>query len=95
MPRIAALNIEAAPEASRPALNAMQKTIGRVPNLFRVFANSPAALNGYFGLSDALANGMLDAKTHDRIALAVAELNGCGYCLSPHYLSWQACLEAR
>jgi uncharacterized peroxidase-related enzyme len=84
MPRIAALNIEAAPEASRSALNAMQKKIGRIPNLFRVFANSPAALNGYLGLSNTLASGMLDAKTQDRIALAVAELNGCGYCLSAH-----------
>lgn len=84
MPRIAALNTEAAPEASRPALNAMQKKIGRIPNLFGVFANSPAALNGYLGLSDALASGMLDAKTQDRIALAVAELNGCGYCLAAH-----------
>jgi len=84
MPRIAALSTEAAPEASRPALNALQKKNGRIPNLFRVFAHSPAALNGYLGLSDALAGGMLDAKTQDRIALAVAELNGCGYCLSAH-----------
>jgi uncharacterized peroxidase-related enzyme len=84
MSRIATLNIEDTPEGSRPALNAMQKKIGKIPNIFRVFANSPAALNGYVGLSSALASGMLDAKTQDRIALAVAELNGCGYCLSAH-----------
>jgi uncharacterized peroxidase-related enzyme len=84
MPRIVTLNIDAAPEAARPVLNALQKKLGKLPNLFRVFANSPAALNGYLGLSNALAGGMLDAKTQDRIALAVAELNGCGYCLSAH-----------
>jgi uncharacterized peroxidase-related enzyme len=84
MSRIVTLNIDDAPEASRPALNAMRKKMGRIPNIFRVFSNSPAALNGYFGLSNALASGMLDAKTQDRIALAVAELNGCGYCLSAH-----------
>jgi uncharacterized peroxidase-related enzyme len=84
MSRIVTPSIEDTPEAARPALNAMQKKIGKVPNIFRVFANSPAALNGYVGLSNALASGMLDAKTQDRIALAVAELNGCGYCLSAH-----------
>ena len=31
-----------------------------------------------------LAKGALDARTRERIALAVAEINGCGYCLSAH-----------
>jgi uncharacterized peroxidase-related enzyme len=52
--------------------------------MFRVIANSPAALEGYFGLNGALAKGSLDAKTRERIALTVAEINGCGYCLSAH-----------
>jgi uncharacterized peroxidase-related enzyme len=82
--RIVTLKIEAVPEASRPALHGIQKDIGRIPNLFRVFANSPAALNGYLGLSNAVASGVLNAKTRDRIALAVAELNGCGYCVAAH-----------
>ncbi|MCA9221710.1 MAG: carboxymuconolactone decarboxylase family protein, partial [Planctomycetales bacterium] len=47
-------------------------------------ANSPAALEGYLGLSGALAKGRLPAATRERIALAVAEINGCGYCLSAH-----------
>jgi uncharacterized peroxidase-related enzyme len=55
-----------------------------VPNLFRAVANSPAALEGYLGLNGALAKGALDAKTRERIALAVAEINGCDYCLSAH-----------
>lgn len=35
-------------------------------------------------MNGALAKGTLDAKTRERIALAVAEINGCGYCLSAH-----------
>jgi AhpD family alkylhydroperoxidase len=31
-----------------------------------------------------LGKGTLGAKTGERIALAVAELNGCNYCLSAH-----------
>jgi len=73
-----------APAASQPLLEAVKTQIGMVPNLFRVVANSPAALEGYLGLSGALGKGTLAAATRERIALAVAEINGCGYCLSAH-----------
>lgn len=76
--------VEAAPAASRPLLHAVQKQLGIVPNMFRLIANSPAALEGYLGLSDALNKGTLPAATRERIALAVAEENGCDYCLSAH-----------
>jgi uncharacterized peroxidase-related enzyme len=78
------VSIEASPSAAQPLLEAVKKQIGSVPNLFRVVANSPAALEGYLGLNGALAKGQLDAKTRERIAIAVAELNGCSYCLSAH-----------
>jgi uncharacterized peroxidase-related enzyme len=45
---------------------------------------SPAALEGYLGLNGALAKGALDAPTRERIALAVAQVNDCGYCLAAH-----------
>jgi uncharacterized peroxidase-related enzyme len=52
--------------------------------MFRVMANSPAVLEGYLGLNGALGKGKLGAKTRERIALAIAELNRCLYCLSAH-----------
>lgn len=73
-----------APEASRTLLDAVQKQLGSVPNLFRIVSNSPAALEGYLSLNGALAKGKLDPATRERIALAVAEINGCGYCLAAH-----------
>jgi AhpD family alkylhydroperoxidase len=76
--------IAAAPAASQPLLDAVQKQLGGVPNLFRLVSNSPAALEGYLGLTGALAKGTLPAQTRERIALAVAETNGCDYCLSAH-----------
>src|ERR1700710_1221027 len=72
------------PEAAQPLLQAVKKQLGIVPNLFRVVGNSPAALEGYLGLNGALAKGSLEAPTRERIALAVAEVNGCDYCLSAH-----------
>ena len=77
-------SINAAPEAARPLLDGVKAQLGSVPNLFRVLANSPAALGGYLGLSGALTKGALDARTRERIALAIAEVNGCGYCLAAH-----------
>lgn len=77
-------SIEDAPDASRPLLEAVKKQFGSVPNLFRLVANSPAALEGYLALNGALGKGALPAQTRERVALAVAEINGCNYCLSAH-----------
>ena len=76
--------IEAAPAASQPLLEAVKKQLGSVPNLFRLVSNSPASLEGFLSLSGALGKGKLPAQTRERIALAVAEINGCSYCLSAH-----------
>ncbi len=80
--------VDVSPAAAHLMLGAVHKQLGVVPNLFRMVANSPAALEGYLGMSGALAKGTLPAPTRERIALAVAEINGCGYCLAAHtYLS--------
>ena len=76
--------IDTSPAASRPLLEAVQKQLGSVPNLFRVVGNSPVGLEGYLGLNGALGKGALDSKTRNRIALVVAQENGCDYCLSAH-----------
>lgn len=73
-----------APEKSRALLDQVQAQLGSVPNLFRVLSTSPAALGGYMALSRHLAGGAFDLATRERIALAVAEVNGCTYCLSAH-----------
>lgn len=85
MSRIATpATIDAAPAAAQPLLAAVKKQLGSVPNLFRIVSTSPAALEGYLGLNGALAKGALDGPTRARIAVAVAELNGCAYCLAAH-----------
>ena len=76
--------VDTAPAAAQPLLSGVKAKLGSVPNLFRLLAVSPAALEGYLGLSGALGKGSLDARTRERIALAVAEFNGCGYCTSAH-----------
>ena len=83
MSRIAVPAREAAPAASQPLLDAVEKQLGVVPNLFRLIGLSPAALQAYLGFNGALGKA-LDVKTRERIAIAVAQVNGCDYCLSAH-----------
>ena len=83
MSRLAIPTRDDAPAASQPILDAVQAQLGVVPNLFRLIALSPAALAGFTGFSGALQK-TLDVKTRERIALAVAQVNGCDYCLSAH-----------
>ena len=77
-------SIDTAPEASKGSLEAVNNLLGSVPNMFRLISNSPQTLEGYLGLNGALSGGSVDAPTRERIALAVAEVNGCGYCLAAH-----------
>ena len=84
MNRIAQLDPAQATGKTKQLFDGVKAKLGIVPNLFRVFGNSPAALEGYLNLSGALATGGLSAKVREQIALAVAEVNYCGYCLSAH-----------
>jgi len=61
-----------------------RKQIGGIPNMVRAMANSPALLSGYLALSDALSRGRLRPAVREEIALAIAQRNGCDYCMSAH-----------
>lgn len=84
MNRITQLDPATATGKTKQLFDGVQAKLGIVPNLFRVFGNSPAALEGYLNFSGALASGVLSAQVREQIALAVAEINYCGYCLSAH-----------
>ena len=84
MSRISIPTVEQSLEAAKPLLAAVQQQLGVVPNLMKLVGHSPAALEGYLSLNGALAKGQLDAKLRERLALTVAEYNGCDYCLSAH-----------
>jgi len=84
MSRITALNPAQATGKAKQLLDAVQSKRGITPNMARAMANSPAVLEGYLNFSGALAGGSLSAKVRELIALTVAEVNSCGYCLSAH-----------
>lgn len=95
MNRITPLDPAQATGQAKQLFDGVQAKLGIVPNLTRVLANSPASLEGYLNFSGALAGGTLGAKVREQIALAVAEGNLCGYCLSAHaYIGGKAGLSA-
>ncbi|MEI6084120.1 MAG: carboxymuconolactone decarboxylase family protein [Verrucomicrobiota bacterium] len=84
MNRIQQIDPASATGKAKLLLDAVQTKLGIVPNLTRVLANAPAALEGYLHFSGALAGGVLSAKVREQISIAVAQSNHCDYCLSAH-----------
>lgn len=77
-------SIDSAPEASGTILTNVQKSLGFVPNLMRVMAESPPALEAYTTLMRLFEKSAFDTTEKQAILLAVSSENGCGYCLSAH-----------
>ncbi|MGM7648394.1 carboxymuconolactone decarboxylase family protein [Nocardia sp. JW2] len=84
MSRLPLIQSDAATGKAADLLAGVQQALGVTPNMTRAMVNSPAVLEAYLGFSGALAGGALSAATRERIALLVAEENGCDYCLSAH-----------
>jgi uncharacterized peroxidase-related enzyme len=84
MSKIAAIDPSTAPATVKPLLDGVQKSMGVTPNLFRVAAQSPAALESLVALFGATGKGSFDMRAREVIALAVSESNACDYCLSAH-----------
>ncbi|MEZ5492079.1 MAG: carboxymuconolactone decarboxylase family protein [Gammaproteobacteria bacterium] len=59
---------------------------GVVPNMFKAIGNSSAALESMWTSFAALGNGALGAKLGEQIAVLVADINRCEYCLAAHTL---------
>jgi uncharacterized peroxidase-related enzyme len=73
-----------APGEAKATPDAVNAQFKMVPNLFRLAANSPAALNALVAMEGALGKRALRARVREQIAIAIAQENGCDYCLSAH-----------
>jgi uncharacterized peroxidase-related enzyme len=69
---------------NKQLFDGLQNKLGMVPNLAQQLANAPAALKAYLGFGTALSEGKLTGKQREQIAVAVANVNHCDYCLSAH-----------
>jgi uncharacterized peroxidase-related enzyme len=87
MSRIVALDPNTATGKTAELFTTVKSKLGLVPNLMRTFGHSPAALEAYLGFKATLGTGVLPAKVREQIALTVAEINSCDYCLAAHSLA--------
>lgn len=69
---------------SKEMLDQIKSKLGKIPNIFKYMAVSPAVLGSYMGFSGALAQASISPKVREQIALAVAQENSCDYCLAAH-----------
>lgn len=64
----------------------LKKSLGRVPNIYKLMGNSSIVLEAYLNFSNALGKGSLSEQDRQHIALAVAGYDKCVYCASAHTL---------
>lgn len=84
MSRIAPVAVDTAEGRTADLLGGVKKALGIVPNLYATAARSLPVLEGLVALNGALATGGLPPRIRHAIALAVAQRNGCDYCVSAH-----------
>lgn len=72
------------PAASQAVMAQIQSAFGATPHMFKVVANSPAALHSMWAAFGALGKGSLGAKLGEQLAVAIANYNRCEYCLAAH-----------
>lgn len=70
--------------AADATLAQVERAFGQAPAMFRATANSPAALKAMWGFFGALGGGTLPATLTEPVAVAIANANGCEYCLAAH-----------
>lgn len=82
--KLSPLNMNTAPEASKPLLARVQREFGFIPNLLGTAANSPAFLAGYFGADDAYTQASLSPVERQIVLQAASVENACRYCVAAH-----------
>ncbi|KHA52770.1 carboxymuconolactone decarboxylase family protein [Sulfitobacter geojensis] len=77
-------DLDTAPEASKPLLEASQKAFGRLPGLHKVLAESPQAYEGYQVLHKLFTETDFDADELTVVWQAINVENECHYCVPAH-----------
>lgn len=84
MSRVDTVAKEKAQPAVKELYQAIEKKMGKVPNILLTMGHSPAVLKGYLNFSEAANQTSLNPKLREEIALIVGQTNQCNYCLSAH-----------
>lgn len=75
---------DTAPEGAKPRLEAAQKAVGFVPNLYGVMAESPQHLEAYQTLAGLFEASSLTAEERNVVWLTINVEHNCHYCVPAH-----------
>lgn len=90
MGRVKLLEKEGISEEVRLIYEEIEKTFGRVPNIFKTYAHFPPLLKANWEKVKAvMMGGSLRRELKEAIALVVSNANVCQYCIAAHGLALQ------
>jgi AhpD family alkylhydroperoxidase len=78
------LNLDTAPEKSRPALQALQGAFGMIPNMAGAMAASPVLIDSLVGLFGKVHGGSFTEAQIQTLLLTNAVTNGCAWAVAFH-----------
>lgn len=84
MPRLPLRTLNDAPPEAKDLLAAAEARNGFLPNLLRVLANAPTALETYLTVSGINARGSLSLAEREAVQITAAAEHGCGFCVAGH-----------
>ena len=84
MQRIKTVQPESAADPTKRLLERVKQQMGTVPNIIATMAHSLPVTNAFLEFNKSLANGLLSPSLREKISLAVAQANDCGYGLAAH-----------
>ena len=67
---------------TKDLFGAIEKRVGRVPNMIRTMGHSPSVLEAYLHFNEAFEQTKTNAALRSLISAAVSSANGCQYTLA-------------
>ncbi len=76
--------VETAEASAAKMLDDINRAYGFIPNLYGIFAESPAALRAYMTMGKIFDESSFSATERQLVILAVSRYNECDYCMAAH-----------
>lgn len=84
MSRLQLQTIDSAADDAKARLETAQKNNGFLPNLVRLLANAPTALETYQTVSAINGRASLTLAEREAVQITAAVVHGCGFCVAVH-----------
>ena len=76
--------VESVPNAVKNILETTQKSIGFIPNMHAVMADSPVLLKAYKEIGKLFNETSFSPIEREVIQMTINRANGCAYCIEAH-----------